>query len=172
MKLSSIKKNPDNPQTIKDVDFKKLVKSIKEFPKMMELRPLIIDDNNIIIGGNKRYDALIHLGYDEVPNNWIKKASKLTKDEIQRFIIADNVNFGEWDYEKLKNQFDKDHLNYWGIDLPDYDRKELEMSTYQLKPYKKTHILISFNPDDFNKISSIIDELYKFDFLEIEQSSN
>ena len=85
MKISDIKSNPNNPRVIKDDKFKKLVASVKDFPKMMELRPIIIDDTNTILGGNMRYKALQEVGYDEIPSEWIKRAKDLTEDEKNQF---------------------------------------------------------------------------------------
>jgi hypothetical protein len=117
MKINEIKINPNNPRLIKDGKFKKLVKSIESFPKMMELRPIIIDENNIILGGNMRYTALKQLGYKEIPDNWIKQADKLTDEEKKEFIVKDNVGFGDWDYDLLANQWDEIKLEEWGMDL-------------------------------------------------------
>lgn len=121
IKLSEIKSNPNNPRLIKDDKFKKLVNSIKEFPKMMDLRPIIIDNDSMILGGNMRLKALLELKYSEVPNEWIKKAKDLTEDETRRFIIADNVGFGEHDWDLLANEWDAEQLTEWGIDLPIFD---------------------------------------------------
>ena len=121
MKISEIKINPNNPRILKDEKFKKLVKSIKEFPKMMKLRPIIIDNNNIVLGGNMRLKALQELKYKEIPDEWLKNADELTEDEKKRFIIADNVSFGEWDYDLLANEWGEDELTSWGLDLPVYD---------------------------------------------------
>lgn len=119
--LKDIFTNPANPRIIKDTKFQKLVKSIDEFPKMMELRPIIVDSEGMILGGNMRYKALKELGYKEVPDNWIKQANDLTEDEIRRFTIADNVGFGEWDYELLANEWDVQELEDWGVDVPGFD---------------------------------------------------
>lgn len=121
IKLSSIKPNPNNPRVIKDDKFKKLVKSISEFPKMMSLRPIVVDENNVILGGNMRYKALQELGKKEIPKEWIKKASDLSDEEIKRFIIADNVGFGEWDWEDLANEWDVEDLAEWGLDIPNFE---------------------------------------------------
>ena len=118
IKLSDIKSNPNNPRLIKDEKFKKLVNSIKEFPKMMDLRPIIIDNDSMILGGNMRLKALLELKYSEVPNEWIKKAKDLTEEETKRFVIADNVGFGEHDWDVLANEWDAEQLTEWGIDLP------------------------------------------------------
>jgi len=126
IKLSTILPNPNNPRLIKDDKFKKLVKSISEFPKMMELRPMVVDENNIVLGGNMRLKALGELGYKEVPDTWVKKANDLSPEEIKRFIIADNVGFGEHDWEVLQNEWDVNELSDWGLDIPNFAVKELE----------------------------------------------
>ncbi len=123
MKIEELKLNLDNPRNITGEDFEKLCKSVKEFPKMMDLRPIIIDNNNMVLAGNMRLQALIALGYKEVPDNWVKKASSLTKAEKRRFIIADNVNFGEFDPEKLVEGWDREELESWGKDIVNWDVK-------------------------------------------------
>jgi DNA modification methylase len=125
MKLSTIKPNPANPRTIKDAAFEELCQSIKEFPKMMALRSMVIDANGVIIGGNKRFKALQHLGYKEVPDEWVKRADELTEDERRRFIIADNVNSGDWDVEDLEANWDRDELDSWGLKI-DWPAEPLE----------------------------------------------
>lgn len=87
---------------------------------MMNLRPIVIDADNTILGGNMRFKAIQHLGYKEIPDSWVKRADELTKEEKQRFIIADNVSGGEWDWEILKDDWDVDKLNEWGLDVPDW----------------------------------------------------
>lgn len=114
MKLSNIKPNPNNPRLIKDDRFVKLVKSIKEFPKMMDLRPIVVDNNNTILGGNMRYKALKELGYKEIPDAWVKRAEDLTEDEQRRFIAVDNVNFGEWEWGKIANEWNTEEFTEWG----------------------------------------------------------
>ena len=118
MKLSEIKVNKSNPRIIKDEKFKKLIKSLEDFPKMMEFRPIVVNDDGMILGGNMRYRALLDLGYKEVPDNWVKKASDLTDDEKRRFIIVDNLSFGEHDWDALANEWDSEELEAWGLDLP------------------------------------------------------
>ena len=118
MKITDIKANPDNPRVIKDIQFKKLCNSITEFPKMMELRPIVIDENNMILGGNMRFRALEFLKMKDIPDAWVKKASELTEDEKKRFIIADNVSGGEWDWDLLANEWDAIDLENWGVDIP------------------------------------------------------
>lgn len=110
--------HPNNPRLIKDDKFKKLVKSIKEFPEMLQLRPIIVDDNCVVLGGNMRLRACIEAGLKRVP---IIKASALTAEQQKRFIITDNVGFGEWDWDILANEWDQDELIDWGLDLPVMD---------------------------------------------------
>ncbi len=120
IKLSSIKPNPSNPRIIKDEKFEKLKQSIKDFPQMMELRPMVVDETMTLLGGNMRFKGLQDLGYKEIPDNWIKKASELTEEQKKEFIIKDNVGFGEWEWEQLANEWDVEQLTEWGLDIPDY----------------------------------------------------
>jgi len=124
VKINSIKTNPKNPRLIKDDKFKKLVNSIKEFPQMLELRPIVVDENNIILGGNMRHKACIEAGLKEV---YIVQAKDLTEEQKDEFIVKDNVGFGEWDWDILANEWDTELLNDWGLDLPlDVSVQELE----------------------------------------------
>jgi DNA modification methylase len=124
VKINSIKTNPKNPRLIKDDKFKKLVKSIQEFPQMLELRPIVVDENNIILGGNMRYKACIEAGLKEI---YILKAEDLTEQQKDEFIVKDNVGFGEWDWNILANEWDTEKLQDWGLDLPlDVSVQELE----------------------------------------------
>jgi len=116
MKLSEIKLNPKNPRFIKDANFKKLCDSIRDFPKMMELRPIVVDADGMILGGNMRFRALKELGFKDIPDEWVKSAADLTEEEKKRFIIEDNVAFGEWDYDTLAAEFEISDLVAWGID--------------------------------------------------------
>ena len=118
MKLADIKPNPDNPRVIRDEKFKRLCKSIQDFPKMMELRPIVIDSNNMVLGGNMRLKALQSLGFKNVPDSWVKRADDLTEEEKKRFIITDNAGFGEWDWDMLANEWNADDLVQWGLDVP------------------------------------------------------
>lgn len=124
MKLSKIKVNPNNPRIIKDDRFEKLKKSIQEFPAMMELRPIVVDNTHTILGGNMRYRVLESLGMKEIPDNWVKYALHLTDEEKRRFIIEDNVPFGEWDYDALANEWDVGELQEWGVDLPVFNESK------------------------------------------------
>ena len=174
MRLSELKQNPNNPRVIKDDRFQKLVKSISEFPKMMELRPMVVNSDNVVLGGNMRLKALQELKYKEIPDNWVKKADELTDDEQKRFIIVDNVGFGEHDWEVLVNEWDSTDLSNWGIDLEE-NKEELSKETIksiELKGFKKTHILLSFSPELFIEIQDYIQKIKDTEGVEYEQSSN
>ena len=124
VKISEVKTNPKNPRLIKDDKFRKLVKSIQEFPQMLELRPIVVDENNIVLGGNMRLKACKEAGLKEV---YIVKAENLTELQKDEFIVKDNVGFGEWDWDMLANEWDADKLDEWGLDLPvDLSVTELE----------------------------------------------
>lgn len=122
--LSKLKENPENPRRISKERLDALCKSIKEFPKMMSLRPIIIDKDGVILGGNMRYRALKKLGYKEIPDEWVKKDGELTEEERRRFIIVDNNEYGEYDWDILYDKWDKDELLSWGLELPDFDLPE------------------------------------------------
>jgi len=156
VKISEIKTNPKNPRLIKDDKFKKLVKSIQEFPQMLELRPIVVDENNIVLGGNMRLKACIEVGLKEV---FIVKANDLTEQQKDEFIVKDNVGFGEWDWDILANEWDTEKLQDWGLDLPIFkEYEEIEPSGYDLT--QKWFLNIEFeNEEDCEKwYNSLIEE--------------
>lgn len=114
VKITKIKSNPNNPRVIKDGKFEKLVKSIKEFPKMLEIRPIVVNDDWIVLGGNMRLKACKEAGLSELP---VIKASDLSEEEQKQFIIKDNVGFGEWDWDMLGADWDLEELDDWGLDV-------------------------------------------------------
>jgi ParB-like chromosome segregation protein Spo0J len=117
LKISEIKMNPNNPRVIKDDKFSKLVKSIQEFPKMLEIRPIVVNGDMIVLGGNMRLKACKEAGLKEVP---VVLAEDLTEDEQKQFIIKDNVGFGEWDWDMLANEWETDLLDEWGLTVPNW----------------------------------------------------
>ena len=121
VKINKVKGNPNNPRIIKNDKFKKLVKSIKEFPEMLKLRPIIVDEDMIVLGGNMRLKASKDAGLTEV---WIEIAEGLTKDQKQEFIVKDNVGFGEWEWDILANEWDSVQLADWGLDVWQNDDDE------------------------------------------------
>jgi DNA modification methylase len=141
VKISEIKNNTNNPRIIKDDKFKKLVKSIKEFPQMLEKRPIVVDETMMVLGGNMRLKACLEAGLKEV---WIDVAEGWTEDQKQEFIVKDNVGFGEWDWDTLANEWDIEMLEDWGLDIPDFAVKELEAEEddYEVPDQIETDIVI------------------------------
>ena len=142
VKLSEIKNNPNNPRILKDDKFAKLVKSIKEFPKMLEIRPIVVNSDMIVLGGNMRLKACKEVGLKEVP---IVLADDLTEDEQKQFIIKDNVGFGEWDWDMLANEWEADLLEEWGLDVPDFgitEEPSAEEDDYEMLDEVQTDIVL------------------------------
>ena len=125
MLINEIKPNPNNPRIIKDNKFKQLVKSIQDFPQMLELRPIVIDENNMVLGGNMRLKACIEAGLTDVP---VKQAKDLTEEQKKEFMVKDNVGFGEWDWDLLANEFDTEEIGEWGLDIPNFNTQQLDYS--------------------------------------------
>jgi hypothetical protein len=117
VKLSEVKLNPNNPRLIKDDKFKKLVQSIKDFPEMLNIRPIVVNQDMIILGGNMRYKACKEAGLKEIP---IIKTD-LTEEQQKEFLIKDNVSGGEWDWDILANEWNVEEITSWGLDLPIFD---------------------------------------------------
>jgi DNA modification methylase len=123
VKISEVKVNPNNPRLIKDDKFKKLVQSVKDFPEMLNIRPIVVNQDMIILGGNMRYKACKEAGLKEIP---IIKTD-LTEEQQREFLIKDNTSGGEWDWNVLANEWDSEQLEAWGLDLPiDFNTEVLE----------------------------------------------
>ena len=129
MKLSQLKSNPNNPRLIKDDKFKKLVTSLREFPEMMEKRPMVCvtdtDGKIYPLGGNMRLKALQELKYKEIPDSWVMLADEWSEEKRKEFTIKDNVGFGEWDFDTLANEWDVGELAEWGLDIPNFELDEV-----------------------------------------------
>ena len=121
--INEVKSNPNNPRIIKDDKFKKLVASIKELPQMLQLRPIVVNEDMVVLGGNMRLKACKEAGLKEIP---IIKASELNEEQQRAFIIKDNVGFGEWDWDALANEWDAEQLEEWGLDIPNLEGVELD----------------------------------------------
>jgi hypothetical protein len=121
--IDEIKPNPNNPRTITPVQLEKLIQSIKQFPQMLEARPLVIDENNMVLGGNMRLRVLKELGYMAVP---VIKLNELTEEQKREFVIKDNLSFGEWDWDTLLVDWEVDTLQDWGL----YINMEDELSNH------------------------------------------
>jgi ParB-like chromosome segregation protein Spo0J len=145
---------------IKDDKFFKLVKSIQEFPQMLDIRPIVVNDDMIVLGGNMRLKACKEAGIKEVS---IIMASDLTENQQREFIIKDNVGFGEWDWEDLANNWDVNQLSNWGLDVPTFMDADETIEIDQ-QP-KKPSIKVSFDSITEvqaaeNDIKELIDRKY------------
>jgi DNA modification methylase len=139
--IKDIKPNPNNPRLVKDDKFKKLVQSIKDFPQMLDIRPIVVNKDMIVLGGNMRLKACKEAGLTEIP---IIKAEDLTEEQQREFIIKDNVGYGEWDWELIANEWDTQKLNDWGLDIPDFKEDEIEAveDDYEIPEELKTDIVL------------------------------
>lgn len=122
MRVSDLKPNPSNPRHITEEAFRKLKKSIKTAPWMMEIRPIIIDEENLVLAGNMRLTALREMKMERIPETWVRRVEGLTEEQKREYVLRDNVNFGEWDFDCLANEWDALPLADWGIDVPDFDK--------------------------------------------------
>lgn len=185
-KISDIKQNPDNPRTIRDDKFQKLVQSIKDFPQMLDYRPIVINPDNIILGGNMRYQACKQAGLKKIP---VVKVTTLTKEQEREFIIKDNSNYGTWDWDILANIFEPEDLKQYGLNVwqpseaidddRDYDlefeEKYGESESVSASsgsadiPEKKKVIVVEFDITDYPVVYQLIKDLapYKIDLGEI-----
>jgi DNA modification methylase len=139
--LNQIKANPNNPRLVKDDKFKKLVKSIQDFPQMLNIRPIVVNEDMVVLGGNMRLKACKEAGLKEVP---VIKASSLTEEQQREFIIKDNVGYGEWDWDLIANEWDAEQVTEWGLDIPDFAVKELEAEEddYEIPDTIETDIVL------------------------------
>lgn len=148
MKITNLKANPKNPRIIKDDKFKKLVKSLQEFPEMMEKRPMVcvtdVDGKLFPLGGNMRLKALQELKYKEIPDEWVMLADEWTEEKRQEFVVKDNVGFGEWDWEVLNVDWDLEQLADWGLDIPEWEEEKLEAveDDYEIPDTIETDIVL------------------------------
>jgi hypothetical protein len=126
LKINQVKPNPNNPRIIRDDKFAKLVTSIQEFPQMLEKRPLVVNADMIVLGGNMRLRACKAAGLKEVP---VIVADDWTEEQQRQFVIKDNLAMGSWDWDALANEFDTEVLNDWGLDIPGLDFDEAPEET-------------------------------------------
>ena len=164
--ISSITENAANPRTINKHKFQKLVNSVKEFPEMLSLRPIIVNKDNVILGGNMRYKACKELGLKEV---YIIQATDLDDKQAQEFIVKDNVGFGEWDWDILANAFDNVELKEWGLDVwqpeeevsnnTDYSLNTAEEKLNRFLDAKIKNITIPFENEEFGDVVDRLEKL-------------
>jgi ParB-like chromosome segregation protein Spo0J len=162
VKTKDIIANENNPRVIKDDKFRKLVQSIKDFPQMLNLRPIVVNDEMVVLGGNMRLRAVQEVGLKEVA---IIKASDLTEEQQKEFIIKDNVGFGEWDWDVLANEWEPELLSEWGLDVwqqpveVDYsllDEEDLSDELADMADGVKKAIQIEFEPDHYEEATEVV----------------
>lgn len=161
--ISELTVNPNNPRIIKDEKFDKLVQSIKEFPDMLKYRPIVVDENNVILGGNMRFKACKAAKLKQVH---VMKASELTEAQKSEFIIKDNVSGGEWDWAMLQNEWDTEQLDAWGVDVPIFETEPNYEDLIGEEKNKPATMKITFeSPEQLQKaeidIQELIDRKYK-----------
>ena len=164
--ISAVRPSHKNPRLIKDIKFKKLVQSIKDLPDMLKLRPIVVDENNVILGGNMRYKACIEAGLKEIP---IIVASDMTKEQQDAFVIKDNVSFGEWDWDILGNEFNTVDLADWGVDVwqneddisntTDYSNLDVDSKLERFMEAKIKSLTIPFEADEFEDVVNRLENL-------------
>ena len=150
--IRKIKLNPNNPRFIRDNKFEQLVNSIRTFPQMLELRPIVVNENMEALGGNMRLRACIEAGLTKVP---IIDGSHLTPDQQREFIIKDNVGYGEWNCEQLENEWDAIELLEWGLDLPIDSQADIETESLLENVIKVTFK----TPEDVQRAESEIQDM-------------
>jgi ParB-like chromosome segregation protein Spo0J len=154
--IGKIKSNPNNPRTIKDDKFFKLVQSLKELPEMAKVRPVVVNQDMVVLGGNMRLKAMKDAGWKEVPVEVVD----WDEDKQRQFIIKDNVGFGEWDWEALANQWDAQELDDWGLTLPIFDTEPSEDELIGDDKNKPATMKITFDtPEQLQKAEIDIQEL-------------
>jgi len=158
--IKQIKPNSENPRYITDAKFKKLVRSIKDFPQMLEVRPLVIDEDNIVLGGNMRLKALESAGVFEVP---VHKINGWTEAQKREFIIKDNIGYGEWDYDLLANDWNTELLNEWGLNLWDAKEDYFDLDDSD----EPTEREPSLADDDYSKFEIVMLHDNKIRFLKV-----
>lgn len=189
LKISEIKINPANPRIIRDERYRKLVRSIAQFPKMLDVRGIVVDGTRTIMGGNQRYRAICDIlkmpdselagvlrehpdslarwerirdKKGHIPANWILHADNFTPDELRRFIISDNVEFGEHDWDALANEWSSEELTDWGVDVPgfdgvDYSGKNQEIDTDAMAD--EMVLSFKFQPDQYFEVKAALEEI-------------
>ena len=166
VKISEVKPNPKNPRVIKDGKFQKLVKSIQEFPDMLNKRPLVVftdvDNKYVVLGGNMRLKACKEIGLKEIP---IIVADEWTEEQKNEFLIKDNVGFGEWDWDSLANEWDAELLNDWGLNVPEFsgdidysilDDEDLEDDLLDMANGVKKAIQIEFEAEHYESAYELV----------------
>lgn len=165
--VTQLKSNENNPRFIKDDKFKKLCKSLQDFPAMLEYRPVIVNEDMVILAGNMRYKAAVEIGYKNIPTIIAKG---LTEKEQRELIIKDNIGYGEWDWDMLANEWDTEEMDEWGLDIPNFENlSEIEskgrmnatldekLDTYLNATIKQ--IVLYFEYEEYEQVIQSLDKI-------------
>jgi len=161
-KISDVKVNPNNPRLIKDDKFAKLVQSIKDLPQMLAIRPIVVNADMIVLGGNMRLKACKEAGLKEVP---IIIADNLTEEQQREFLIKDNVSGGEWDWTIIQSEWDAEELDKWGLDIPQFaseidysilDDDDVSQQLEDMTDGVKKAIQIEFEAEHYEEAYSLV----------------
>ena len=157
VKISEIKINPNNPRLIKDDKFKKLVQSIKDFPEMLDIRPIVVNKDMVILGGNMRLKACKEAGLKVVP---IIIADNLNEEQQREFLIKDNVSGGEWDWEVLANEWDAEQLEDWGLTVNNFNTDSINLDSFfeedNSKKENKNKIILEYTDEEFELVNEAL----------------
>lgn len=175
MKTSMLKMNPNNPRRIQPDKLEKLCASITNLPQMMTLRPIVYDPVTMhVLGGNQRLAAIRKLGMKDIPDEWTIAATDLTPEQQKEFVLRDNVQFGDWDFEMLSAEFGEFDFDEIGMDMPEIETeiKDIDEKNKEIRPIKKVHYLISVPIDLVLDVQDAIKAIRELDGIEISQSQN
>jgi ParB-like chromosome segregation protein Spo0J len=157
--IKDIKPNPNNPRLVKDDKFAKLVQSIKDFPQMLDIRPIVVNKDMIVLGGNMRLKACKEAGLTEIP---IIKAEDLTEEQQREFIIKDNIGYGEWDWNIIANEWDEQVLEHWGLEIPIFkDSEETEDLSDKIKQDFRIEVVCKDEIEQEQKYNKLIEMGYE-----------
>jgi len=156
VKISEVKLNPNNPRLIKDDKFKKLVQSIKDFPEMLNIRPIVVNQDMVILGGNMRYKACKEAGLKEIPII----ITDLSEEKQREFLIKDNTRGGEWDWEVLANEWDNEELESWGLDVLSFNSDDIDLDSFfeddNSEKINKNKIVLEYTDADFELVNEAL----------------
>jgi len=158
VKITEIKPNPSNPRIIKDDKFKKLVASIEKFPEMADVRPIVVNMDMVVIGGNMRLRAMKESGWKEAPVQMVD----WTEEQQKEFIIKDNLGYGEWDWDDLANNWDEQELTDWGLDIPNFiDEQEQKDLSNTIENLYRIEIICKDEQEQENTYNKLIQQNYE-----------
>jgi hypothetical protein len=152
VKLSQVKENEMNPRFIRDDNFKKLVKSIQEFPEMLSVRKLVVNKDMVVLGGNMRLKALKEAGIKEVEVEVVD----WNEEKQREFVVKDNLGYGEWDFEMLANEWDHESLEDWGLKIPGFESVDNleDLFDVPLQEEEKDNfkIVLEYTEEEYQKV--------------------